>query len=61
MGVKGNERVDEAAIEVTERPGIRRCPERFVSVAHVNSTITERNWKEDIYWFKAENDRRPLL
>lgn len=41
MGVKRNEKVDEAAKEVAEKSGTRRGPERFASLTHVNRTITE--------------------
>lgn len=34
-GVEGNERVDKVAKEAAEGAGTCRCPEQFVSLAHV--------------------------
>lgn len=58
MDIKGNERSDEMAKDATERPGIRRCPEQFTSLAHLRRTITEQKWKEARHWLREENDRR---
>lgn len=61
MGVEGNGNADEVAKEAVERKGVRRCPERFTSLAHVRHTISKRKWKEEKQWFRMENDRRPTI
>lgn len=57
MGVEGNERADEAAMEPEEKAGIRRCPERFTVLTHVGRTISELKWKKAKHLFRGENDR----
>lgn len=42
MGAEGNEKMDEVAKEVAERPDRRRCLERFMSLTHVSNKVTER-------------------
>lgn len=61
MGVERNEGVDKAAKELAEKPGTRRCQERFISLAYVRHRISGRKWKETKYLFRVENDRRPPL
>lgn len=46
MWVEGKERADEAAKQVAKRIGVRKCLERFTSLAHVGNTILERKLKE---------------
>lgn len=59
MSVEGNEKVNEVANEAAENAGVRRCPERFTSLAHVARTISKRKWNAAKHWFRVENDRRP--
>lgn len=61
MGVEENERADEVAKETAERPGTRRCPERFTSLVYVGLMILERKWKQAKHWFRVENDRQHPL
>lgn len=57
-GVEGNERADEAAKAAAEAVGVRRCPERFTSLAHIGRTVTERKWKKAQHWFQKKHENR---
>lgn len=50
MRVEGIERADKVDKTTVETPGVRRCAERFVLLDHINYTIPEWNWKEEIHW-----------
>lgn len=57
MRVAKNKKTDEAAKEMTKRPGTRKCPERFASLAHVGKPIMELKWKQAKHWFKLKQNR----
>lgn len=59
--VEQYENADEEAWETTEKASTSMFPERFVSLTHVSSTIMERKWKKAKQWFRAEQDRCPLV
>lgn len=42
IGVKGNEKTNKVAKEMTERTGIGRCTESFELLTDVERTISER-------------------
>lgn len=42
MEVEGNERVIVAAKTAAKTRGVRACPERFTSRAHIAQTVTKR-------------------
>lgn len=46
IGVEENEKPEEASKDEAERTGTWRCPEQFISLAHIERTISEGKWKE---------------
>lgn len=59
--VEGNKQADRGVKEAVGSTGIKRGADRFTSVAHVDRTTIEIQWKEDKHWFKTKHEAIPPM